>query len=52
MKRTSDHTPDWRKAVAGLHVSLPKELGPVTHNIMFHNNPFSLQESEITPLNL
>jgi hypothetical protein len=40
------------EAVAGLHLSPPREAGPLTHNIMFYNNLFSLKGSKIIRLHL
>jgi hypothetical protein len=44
---TFNYTPDSGNAVTGLHLSPPREAGPLTHNVMFHKNSFLVQGSKI-----
>jgi hypothetical protein len=50
--RIFNYTPDLGQAVTGLHVSAPREAGPLTHNIMLHKNSFLLQTNKIISLTL
>jgi hypothetical protein len=46
-----DYMPGSGKVVTRLHLSPPREAGPLTHNIMFQKNKFLLQGSKISRLN-
>lgn len=44
---TFNYSPGSGKAVIGLHPPPPREAGPLTHNIVLHNNLFYLQGNKI-----
>jgi hypothetical protein len=46
------YKPGSGEAATGLHLSPPREAGPLTHGIMFHKDSFLLQGSKIIKLSL
>jgi hypothetical protein len=50
-RRTFDCTPSLGQAATRIHLSSSREAGPLTHNIMFHENSFLLQGSKIFKFN-
>jgi hypothetical protein len=50
-QRTYNYTLDSRQAAAGLHLSAPIQIAPLTY-VMFHKDSFLLQASKKIRLNL
>jgi hypothetical protein len=50
--RSFDYTSGSEQAVTALHLSPPRETGPLIHKVMLHKNSFLLQGSKMIRLNL
>jgi hypothetical protein len=48
----STYTPGSGQTVTGLHLSPPREAGPLTHSVVFHTNSFLLEGNKIIRINL